>query len=605
MRRSILKTIVSIFAVGLIFIAIFAIQLGIDNDPGWGRGRYLLFGLGLLMLGWVGWDRIEPGVTTFLTALLNSIKRRKPSHLTNSFQPSWLTQVRSFWGSLAQSRTLVYFSQHRIVIAIVMTSIITILLYLWIFTAGTMTEWPNESQYFHKLGIAFSNRQLHLLEQPGPELLAVENPYFHKDRGRIPVLWDALFFEGKYYLYWGPIPGLIVTVLQPFFSKIIQDSALVMGFMLGLMVFCILLLRAIWQRFEWLSRRMFVGALMALTLNAPLVWLLTRPKVYEAAIVGGQFFLFGGLFWAFTGLRRSPISKWRLILAGVFWGLAANTRVNLAFVIAFVGLLVILQIFILNKWAWWPSVRVSLLFGIPLLIGAGGLMWYNYARFGSPLDFGYHFLITGPTIPKDPSNTSSLGYIIPNFYQYLLRPPEIRGEFPYVIVPWIKNDMWPALIKLPRDYFYTEPVASLLLTVPVVGLAVLAALRLVWLYLNGFAPPRLSISTSDRVLWRWLMLALSGSVVFALIVLLVFIQNSYRYIVDITPSAILLGILFLAKFQQRLSGRLVEGWIWRMSWRAAVLLTPVFGVLIAIKGYARAFENQNPDLFYKLLNWFP
>ena len=350
---------------------------------------------------------------------------------------------------------------------------------------------------------------------------------------------------------------------------------------------------------------MFIGGLLALTLNAPLIWLLTRPKVYEAAIMGGQFFLFGGVFWAFTGLRRTPISEWRLVLAGIFFGMAANTRVNLALVITFVGILVIWQIFFLNKWDWWPSVRSSLLFGIPLLIGAGGLMWYNYARFGSPLDFGYHFLITGPTIPEDPSNISSFRYIIPNIYQYLLRPPEIRSEFPYIIVPWIKTDMWPVLVKLPRNYFYTEPVASLLLTVPVIGLAVLAATRLGWLHLSGIAPPRLSISVDDRALFRWLLLALSGSVFFALIVLLMFIQNSYRYIVDITPSAVLLGILFLAQFQQRLSDRFVEGWLWRMSWRVVILLTPVFGVLIAMKGYARAFENQNPDLFYKLLNWLP
>ena len=486
-----------------------------------------------------------------------------------------------------------------------MVSILSIFLYLWVFTAGTMKEWPNGSQYFYKLGNAFSNRQLHLIEKPSPELLSAENPYFHKDRGKIPVLWDALFYEGKYFLYWGPIPGLIVAALQPLSPEIIQDSALVMGFMLGLLAFSVLLLRAIWQRFEWLPKKIFVGGLFALTLNAPLIWSLTRPKVYEAAIVGGQFFLFGGLFWAFTGLRRTPISKWRLVLAGIFFGVAANTRVNLALVIAFVGILVLWQIFFLNKWDWWPSVSSSLLFGIPLLIGAGGLMWYNYARFGSPLDFGYHFLITGPTIPEDPSNISSFRYIVPNIYQYLLRPPEVRNEFPYIIVPWIKNDMWPVLIKLPRNYFYTEPVASLLLTVPVIGLAVLAAFRLGWLYLIGMAPPRLSISVDDRVLFRWLLLALSGSVFFALIVLFVFIQNSYRYIVDITPTAILLGILFLAQFQQRISDRFVEGWLWRMSWRVVILLTPVFGILIAMKGYARAFENQNPDLFYKLLNWLP
>jgi hypothetical protein len=380
---------------------------------------------------------------------------------------------------------------------------------------------------------------------------------------------------------------------------------LVFGFLLGLLVTNIFLFRAIWQRFDWLPRRMFVGGVFALTLNAPLIWLLTRPKVYEAAIVGGQFFLMGGFYWAFTGLSRPPLSKWRLVLAGVFWALAANTRVNLALVIAFVGFLVIWQIFSANHWQWWRSVRFSLLFGIPLLAGAVGLMLYNDARFGSPFDFGYHYLITGPTIPEDPSNTSNIAYIIPNTFQYLLRPPELRFEFPYVIVPWIKNDMWPSLIDLPPDYYYTEPVASLLLTVPMVGLGVLVLVRWAWLHLNGLAPPSIEISADDRKLFCWLTLALTGSVIFALIVLLVFIQNSYRYIVDVTPSATFLAILSISYFRLLITNRTIEGWIWGVGWRVAALLTPIMGILIALKGYARAFENQNPDLYYFLVNWFP
>ena len=235
MKRTILKTIVSFLAAILIFVAVFAIQLGIDNDPGWGRGRTLLLTLGILMLGWVGWQRIETRVIIFLAELGSRLKLQVSSYLAKITQFGWLTLVRSFWNNLIQSRILVKFSQHRIVITIGMVSVLSVLLYLWVFTAGTMTEWPNGSHYFYKLGNAFSNRQLHLIEEPSPELLSSENPYSHKDRGRIPVLWDALFYEGKYYLYWGPIPGLMVAALQPISPEIIQDSALVIGFMLGLL----------------------------------------------------------------------------------------------------------------------------------------------------------------------------------------------------------------------------------------------------------------------------------------------------------------------------------------------------------------------------------
>lgn len=605
MGRIIIKTIVAFLAVCFIFLAVFAIQLGIDNDPGWGRGRYLLLSLGVLMLAWVGWHKLEPQVIVFIVSIQIRFRNLGSPFLSKLASSPWLNRIRASRKKRTHNALFTNIYQNRPVLSLGIVGAIITFLYLWIITAGTIVEWQDGSNYFQMLGDAFSEGQLHLLEEPSPELLASENPYFHKDRGKIPVIWDALFYQGKYYLYWGPVPGLIVVVLQSFTSGEIRDHILAFGFLLGLLVIHIFLLRAIWQRFDWLPRGMFIGGVFALALNAPLIWLLTRPKVYEAAIAGGQFFLMGGLFWAFTGLSRSPISKWRLVLAGMFWAFAANTRVNISLVIAFLVLLVIWQIFILNQLHWWRSVRFSLMFGIPLLIGAAGLMWYNYARFGSPLDFGYHYLITGPTIPEDPSNTFDIAYIIPNTYQYLLRPPELRSEFPYVIVPWIKNDMWPAMINLPPDYFYTEPVASLLLTVPVVGMGILAGLRLGWLHLNGLAPPSISISTDDRLLFRWLTLALTGSLIFALVVLLVFIQNSYRYLVDVTPAATLLAILIISQIRLVIANHPIESWIWGVGWRVVALLTPILGILIAIKGYARAFMNQNPNLYYSLLDWFP
>ena len=108
-----------------------------------------------------------------------------------------------------------------------------------------MTQWPRGSRYFHMLAQGFLAGQLHLLAAPSPQLLAVENPYFYKDRGEVPVIWDALFHDGKYYLYWGPVPGIIVALLQPFSPDKVRDPFLIFSFMVGIATAGSLLLRAI------------------------------------------------------------------------------------------------------------------------------------------------------------------------------------------------------------------------------------------------------------------------------------------------------------------------------------------------------------------------
>ncbi len=593
-RHTALKVLLAPAGLALAAAAVFAVQLGLDNDPGWGLRRYALLGAGLSLLGWVVWDQFEPLVGPRFEAALQAYLGWGPVRLWSGARaqlvrlwgwgagrPAWLRNA-TWMGALACG-----------------------LAYLWLFTAGTMTDWPQGSRYFDRLGNAFRAGQLHLLEAPGPELLASENPYFYLERGDIPVLWDSLFYKGKYYLYWGPFPGLLVAGMKFFYSGRIRDSFLLLVFMAGTLAAGSLLLHAIWRRFRWLPPGTLIVGQLGLLLSAPLIWLLSRPHVYEAAIAGGQFFLLAGLYLAFTGLAHARVSPTRLTLAGLSWGLAANTRVSLSLPIAFLACLVVWRLYRRFRPDWRSFIGRSVAFGLPLLAGAAILMAYNQARFGSPLDFGYRYLITGPTIPEDPSRTSSLDYAVPNAYQYLLRPLEFQGEFPYVRVAWVKNDTWPAWIDLPPDYFYTEPVASLLMAVPLTGLAVLAGFRWIWLWLNGLSPPPPPVPKADRSLFNWLMAGLAGSALLSFGVILVFINNSLRYVLDAALTTTLFSVLFLAAWRLRIRDRTVERAAWAFAWRLSAVLTPVFGVLIAITGYANAFEERNPELFSRLVDWFP
>ena len=82
-----------------------------------------------------------------------------------------------------------------------------------------------------------------------------------------------------------------------------------------------------------------------------------------------------------------------------------------------------------------------------------------------------------------------------------------------------------------------------------------------------------------------------------------FTQNTFRYLADLTPSAVLLAILVLGT---RLAGPGgLERKAWAAVWWTAAVLTPVFAILIAITGYENAFETLNPALFENLARWLP
>src|SRR5690606_32940493 len=122
---------------------------------------------------------------------------------------------------------------------------------------------------------------------------------------------------------------------------------------------------------------------------------------------------------------------------------------------------------------------------LPLALIAVSLSWYNYNRFGSIFEFGHRYQLTGPALTANYSDISSLQYIIPNAYSYILRPPSFNEEFPFFTLPNIKKEMWPPFITLPKHYNYTEPTAGFLIIIPIISLAILLFIRFCWLAING------------------------------------------------------------------------------------------------------------------------
>ena len=209
-------TSVTLMSVGLmaVAIAIFASQVGLDKNTGWGTGRRVILTAGILVM-----------IAAFSMYLRPAYYHRAARRVRSLRSPDGTSVVLG------------------------VSVLLVIAVYVWIVSVGYWTVWPESSDRYDMLATAFQHGKLALLEQPDSRLTELPNPYDCTERGSIPFLWDTLLFEGKYYLYFGPVPALVLGAAKVLIVQPIGDQYLVFAFLLGLFMFNSLLIISCITRF--------------------------------------------------------------------------------------------------------------------------------------------------------------------------------------------------------------------------------------------------------------------------------------------------------------------------------------------------------------------
>jgi hypothetical protein len=484
-------------------------------------------------------------------------------------------------------------------ILVVIAALLAIGVYFWFITAGKWV-WTPLTYYFDHLADAFLHGSTALLDKPPAALAALSNPYIYDNRLGIEYIWDASYFNGNYYLYWGPVPALFAAAIKWIRASTIDDQQLVFLFMAELAVVMAALLH--WLRTTFYPKAPpWTAAFFTLAglLSVPVLWIINRPSVYEGAIAGGQFFLILGLYAGLRGMLSTRKDGW-MILAGLAWGASIGCRVNNAAAIIWLALLVFIYLIRhARRSGEWLIPAFCL--GLPMLLWGLGLAGYNFARFGNILETGHRYQLTGPGLTENYRDVASVFYIIPNLYNLLARPLLIHlKEFPLVIVPSVTEKMWPASIYLPGSYVSNEPAVGIFQAVPIFWLIFLPLLKpaqYLWIWLRKL-PPQPAHSSHPALPWVWWMVC--GGLIAILGSLSFFIASNLRYLVDIVPlltvlSALCLwwGLHFLDKSPAGrnvlLSVVLILG-----------LISIAYGLLAGFGEYPNRFQTINPELYAAL-----
>ncbi|MCH5261512.1 MAG: hypothetical protein J1F42_01205 [Lachnospiraceae bacterium] len=438
------------------------------------------------------------------------------------------------------------------------------------------SPWPHHRQY-QELAEVMAEGHFYLNTVPSEGLLNVENPYdtIYLQANGIDYLADYAYYDGKYYVYFGVVPELLLYLPVYLLSgNHMPNYVAVFVFYCGFILAVFALYREIIKR--WFNRTPYFLYLILCTLTVccgNYLFVIARPDLYDTPIMAANMFTVAGLWFWLKG-KYSETTKGRmccLFVGSLCMALVAGCRPQMLLFSALA-----IPLFwkdIINK----KSVKDAVSICLPYLFVAAGIMYYNAARFGSPLDFGATYSLTSNDMTKRSFNLSQT---LLGLWHYILRPPVIESDFPFIQGTQIESASY--MGRLNSEYTYGGILAS-----------------------NAFLWVLLSVRSSRKLLREkgiYILTMISVAVTVILSVVDVtgagFLQ---RYMVDM-----IWGIWFAAAI-------LMLTWIERAMNKGTLKTVALFLIIVcmlqAAYGFGVVFGNgdlsvnvrtSNPELYYYL-----
>lgn len=478
--------------------------------------------------------------------------------------------------------------------------VLVLIVYVWLISVGTWTHWPTRWNSYDSLATSFRHGRLDLEMVPDTALLALPDPYDPAARTAIPAPQDVSLYKGRFYLYFGPVPALILLVVKAVIGGTIGDQILVFAFCSGIFLLQAVLMARIRHRFfPKTTTRALAPLILAAGLINPWVSILSTPSIYNAAITGGQFFFLAGLLMAFSTFEDTPLQARKLAATGLLWVAAFGSRVTLIVPVGLLTVLVVIAIGVsFHRTARFSSaIRPMLALILILGFGLAAFGWYNWARFGSVFETGFAYQLAGVPLQKAAGQLLSPMYVIQNLYNYFLNPPLAKYAFPYLYpVRGATVSLIPSF-NLPVIY-HAQETTGLLYTAPFALLGLLPPITIL-----TKLPSRLT-GKAHADWFRWLIAGLSLSFLSAFAYFVSFFWVAERYIADFLPCLMLMSAIGLWQLDGVVAARRGgRAFLW-LTIVSLVTISIVISILLAISFNSDGFRQLNPLLWRQLSNLF-
>lgn len=286
------------------------------------------------------------------------------------------------------------------------------------------------------------------------KLLALDNPYDWSQRtdevGSYP--WDHLLFEGKYYSYYGI--GPVLTLFLPYhkLTGYYFPSCWAVWFygVAGIVFLTMMYLNFADKFFRKINASMVVLGLAIMQMSTGIFLNYYYANFYEIAQASGFFWTVAGAYFMVSSnvIGEGRIKRVRLALSTASLSMAVLSRPTLA-VYCIAALLFI--------WAGYrklkeeaPAAAVKngkddkkdakaprkgylsyfLCALLPFVLIGSIQVWYNWVRFGNPLDFGIQYSLTINDFINSQYHTH---FALLGIYSFFVAYPEFSEKFPFMI----------------------------------------------------------------------------------------------------------------------------------------------------------------------------
>ncbi len=472
--------------------------------------------------------------------------------------------------------------------------------YVFLITAGTFTTWSTWNTNYDLIAEGFRAGHLYIPVAPPPELLAKPNPFDWSNSS----LWflDATLYGGHYYLYWGPLPALVLLALKVTLriNTTIGDQYVVFAsYTLLLVAGALFIARMTRRLFPELAPRYALLATGAFAYVTPATFMLATPGIYQAAIAAAQMFLLLGLLPAFDAVwhaSEAPPKRRLLLAAGCCWAAAIACRVSAVLPATAFVLLTACFSSTAERGRWRRATVSAAWASTPIAVVLALLAAYNKARFDSWFEIGVKYQLN--VFPF----LTSRAYLPLNLFSYLFRPMGLSCRFPFVSALYdIGRRGFPSGLHLPPEYSTHEPLAGLFLTAP------WTALSLVGLFFIGRAlfrwwratPREPVIFDQRRRAGVWCVASFIALASLMPLVFLTAIATTMRYLADAATGTTLLAVWgawsLLAVVRRRWPRRGVIALLITLG-----AATAIIGLLLGFQGYDETFKSHNHDLYEAL-----
>lgn len=293
-----------------------------------------------------------------------------------------------------------------------------------------------QGQYYG-LTESLTKGKFYLMLEPSEKLKSLKNPYdsyYRKkklDRYK-DYYWDTAYYKGKYYVYFGITPVLVLFLPYYMLMKThlpIPISIIIFSFLSIVGIFYLLyqIIR------KWFYKTSFINYLLLSLLfisSCGLFYLVKRPTFYHIPITCGLMFLFWGLGFWISSTISSKYRKSKLAIGSLFLALVVGARPQ------FFAAICLAPFFFFDdikkgKLFSKKSKKETICLLLPMIIFALFIMYYNYARFSSIFDFGANYNLTTNDMTK---RGFVLERIPSGIFAYLLQPTIVTPIFPYIFM---------------------------------------------------------------------------------------------------------------------------------------------------------------------------